>query len=459
MSDRLLNLARNPAARSVAKAVGVSLPPALTREDTPWSERPLADKLVLALHGPGADLPLASCLARLGADVATDADPAPYRAAGDAWARRVLPLSDDQKPWAILVDASGVTDVESLRFLWAAVSPRLRGLARSGRVIVLGRPPESALAPATRAARRALDGYTRSLARELGRTGATANLVTVPAGAEDRLFGVLHFLASPRSAYVSGQPWVISADLPSAFTGVRPLDGKRALVTGSARGIGEATARALAREGATVIVHDHPGSKDAVEALAAELHGTALFVDLATREGRDNLVNTAGELDILVQNAGVTRDKTLARMSAEHWDLVLAVNLQAVLDLAERVGGNLRPGGAMVCLSSIGGLGGNVGQTNYAATKAGVVGLVDALAPTWAPRGVTVAGVAPGFIETQMTAAIPFATREVARRLANVSQGGLPGDIAEVVTFLASPSGRALHGRVLRVCGGNLLGA
>ncbi len=487
MSDRFLALSGNAAARSLAKTLGVSLPPRLVRDLAPWSERALADRTVHVLLGPDATLadPLAATLARLGADVGVlfgghGWELAPFTAAAEAWARRATSLGetpDDgrvdagpvkpepvDRPWAILLDATGVSDVASLRFLWEALSPRLRSLASSGRVVVLGRPPASAPTPRARAARQALDGYTRSLARELGRTGATANLVWVPEGAEDRLHGVLHFLLSPRSAYVSGQPWALSVALPTAFAGARPLDGQIALVTGAARGIGAATARALAREGAKVLVHDHPSAKEEVDALASELHGIGLVADLATLDGRTALVDAvagygSGRLDVLVQNAGVTRDKTLARMPAEMWDLVLTVNLAAVIDLAERLGPILADGGAMVCLSSIGGIGGNVGQTNYAATKAGVIGLVEGLAPLLAARGVAVSAVAPGFIETRMTAAIPFATREVARRLSNVSQGGLPEDIAEVVTFLASPSGRALTGGVLRVCGGNLLGA
>lgn len=454
MSDRLLALSSNRAARSVAKTVGLSLPLRLERDSGAWTEQPLKDRLVVALPGPGATL--WPTLARLGADVAA-ADPAPFQAAAEAWARRVVPISEDLRPWALVIDASGVADVADLRFLWEAVSPRLRSLAFSGRVVVLGRPP--GLDPRVAAARRALDGYTRSLAKEVGRTGATANLVLVPEGAEDRLHAALHFLLSPKSAFVSGQPWTLSTDLPASFAGSRPLGGRVALVTGAARGIGEATARALAREGARVLVHDHPSAKEAAESLAAELGGSAILADLATREGRDALVAAVPHVDVLVQNAGITRDKTLARMSAEQWDLVLAVNLEAVLDLAERFGPSLPSGGAMVCLSSIGGIGGNVGQTNYAATKAGIVGLVQSLSRAWAPRGVAVAAVAPGFIETKMTAAVPFATREVARRISNVSQGGLPEDVAEVVTFLASPGGAALTGSVLRVCGGNLLGA
>ncbi len=467
MSDRLLALSGNRAARSVAKTIGVSLPPRLARDPAPWSERSLADRRVHVIVGPAATLgsALAGVLARIGADVAVDGDLAPFIAAAEAWARAATALADESRAWALVVDASGVSDTASLRFLWEQVSPRLRGLESSGRVVVLARPPETAPTAAARAARRGVDGYVRSLARELGRTGATANLVTVPEGAEDRLLGALHFLLSPRSAYVSGQPWTLGTLLPAAFQGARALDGKVALVTGSARGIGAATARMLAREGATVIVHDHPSAKDDADALAAELGGTALLADLATAEGRTALVDAVrarpngGRLDVLVQNAGVTRDKTLGRMHADAWDLVVAVNLEAVIDLAERLGATLQPGGALLCLSSIGGIGGNVGQTNYALTKAGVIGLVDALAPVCAARGIAVSAVAPGFIETRMTASIPFATREVARRLANVSQGGLPEDVAEVVTFLASPSGRALTGQVLRVCGGNLLGA
>ena len=113
----------------------------------------------------------------------------------------------------------------------------------------------------------------------------------------------------------------------------------------------------------------------------------------------------------------------------------------------------------MVCLASIAGIAGNTGQTNYAASKAGVIGYVQAVAPTLAARGVAVNAVAPGFIETDMTARIPAATREVARRLCNLSQGGLPVDVAETVTFLASPGAAGLSGQVVRICGGNFIGA
>ncbi len=466
MSDRLLALSSNSTARSLAKSLGVPLPPRLERDTGPWRDLPLAGRRIVVWTGEGAgstalSAALAESLPRLGGDVAVAAgEVAAFEAAGQAWARPPRPLAENERPAALVFDASGITDVAALQQLWSALSPQVRGLLASGRVLVLSRPPRG-LPLRAAAAQRSLEGFVRSLAKELGRTGATAQLVEVPHGAEDRIGAVLAFLLSPRSTYVSGQAWRISTLLPAAFTPSRPLDGRRALVTGAARGIGAATARALAREGARVIVHDHPGAEAEAREVAAELHGDVLLADLGDEEGLQRLVGDPRleALDVLVQNAGITRDRTLARMSAEEWDLLMRVNLEAPLRLAETLGERLRSGGAMVCLSSIGGIAGNMGQTNYAASKAGIIGMVESAAEGYASRGVAVSAIAPGFIETRMSAAIPFATREVARRIANLSQGGLPEDVAEVVTFLASPSGRALSGSVLRVCGGNLIGA
>jgi 3-oxoacyl-[acyl-carrier protein] reductase len=166
-----------------------------------------------------------------------------------------------------------------------------------------------------------------------------------------------------------------------------------------------------------------------------------------------------GKLDILVHNAGVTRDKMLANMSEDKWDLALAVNLAAVLRGTEALDPLLQDGGRVVCLSSTVGISGNAGQTNYTTAKAGLIGFVRALAPSLKKRGITVNAVAPGFIETRLTDAIPVATREVARRLPNLSQGGLPKDVAEVITFLVSPGAYGITGELVRVCGGALNGA
>jgi len=185
-----------------------------------------------------------------------------------------------------------------------------------------------------------------------------------------------------------------------------------------------------------------------------------LTAEGATERIADWVVERFGGLDILVNNAGITRDKTLLRMKPEQWDQCVAVNFQAVVDLTERLrDGVLRSEGRVVCLSSVTGLAGNYGQTNYSASKAGVVGYVQGLASPLARRGIAVNAVAPGFIETRLTAAMPPVQREVARRVAAVGQGGLPVDVAEVITFLSSPGAQGLTGQVVRVCGGNMIGA
>jgi len=144
-------------------------------------------------------------------------------------------------------------------------------------------------------------------------------------------------------------------------------------------------------------------------------------------------------------------------MTADEWSSVVAINLDAVTRITAAL--PLRDHGRVICLSSVAGIAGNLGQTNYAASKAGLVGYVRALAHELAPRGITVNAVAPGFIETRMTAAIPLAIREAGRRLSALGQGGLPLDVAETITFLAQPAAAGLTGAVARVCGGALIGA
>jgi 3-oxoacyl-[acyl-carrier protein] reductase len=234
-------------------------------------------------------------------------------------------------------------------------------------------------------------------------------------------------------------------------------------VTGAARGIGNATARLLAQEGAHVLCLDRPADEAATSQLAREIGGTPLLVDMSAADAPTLLVEAArarGGIDVLVHNAGITRDKTLARMSAELWDQVLDVNLGAVIRTTEElVNGSLKDGGRIICLSSIAGIAGNVGQTNYGASKAGIIGYVRAMSERLADRGITVNAIAPGFIETRLTAAIPIAIREVARRMSALGQGGLPEDVAQAILFLATPGAQGITGRTLRVCGGSLVGA
>ena len=479
MSDLLLDLGQSPRARQLVKALGlpIPLPQALRRAKGPWGERPLEGSLIVFASAPEGTLAprVAEALASAGAHVRVEAEAfaAPFVAAGEAYGRPVTSGAGGSKesnaaearPAALVFDATGIDDVSALRALYDFFHPWAPRLARSGRVVVLGRTPDG-LPPGRAAAQTALDGFVRSLAKEIGRTGATANLLYVAAGAEERVDGALQFLLSPRAAFVDGQPLRINgvahgtAHRPRA----RSLDGKVALVTGAARGIGAATARILAGEGARVVCLDRPADDAATSQLARELHGAAILLDVSHPDAPEALARelTArfGKVDVVVHNAGVTRDKTLARMSPEQWDQVAQINLTAVVRMTEALlAGPMADGGRIVALSSIAGLAGNVGQTNYAASKAGVAGLVRALAPTVAERGITVNAIAPGFIETRMTAAIPMAVREVARRMSALGQGGLPEDVGQAVTFLATPAAIGVTGQVLRVCGASMVGA
>ncbi|MDQ3934430.1 MAG: 3-oxoacyl-ACP reductase, partial [Actinomycetota bacterium] len=374
-------------------------------------------------------------------------------------------VDESQRFGALVYDASGIEDTDSLKALYEFFHPVIRRVRPSGRVVVLATPPEMAETPLHAVAQRALEGFVRSVGKEVG-NGSTANLVYVAPGAEGAMESTLRFLLSGRSAYVSGQPIRIGAGqaVPPADW-ERALDGKVAVVTGAARGIGEAIAEVLARDGAHVVCLDVPGQGEALTEVANRVEGSALQLDItaadAPRRIADHLRERHGGVDVFVHNAGVTRDKTLGRMSDDQWDLVLDINLssQARINdvlLKEDV---LRPGGRIVTVSSVSGIAGNRGQANYATTKAGVIGLVDALAPVVAERPATINAVAPGFIETQMTAAMPVATREGGRRLNSLSQGGLPVDVAEMIAWLASPGSGGVNGNAVRVCGQALIGA
>jgi 3-oxoacyl-[acyl-carrier protein] reductase len=276
----------------------------------------------------------------------------------------------------------------------------------------------------------------------------------------------LRFFLSPKSAFVTAQPLTVSGEVGSN-TVVAPtaaLFGKRAIVTGAAQGIGKATARALAREGAHVVIVDRPDADAEASRLARELSGSVLLVDIASEQASNEFtafLTRHGAADIVVHNAGVTRDKTLGRMSDEQWKLVLDVNLRAAARLTESMlkDGLLCDEGRLVFLASVSGIAGNPGQTNYAASKAGLIGYVRALAPRVAPNGVTVNAIAPGLIETAMTARMPLGIREAARRLSALGQGGQPEDVAEAIAFLSLPDAHGVSGAVLRVCGGALVGA
>ena len=367
---------------------------------------------------------------------------------------------------ALVFDASGIGGSQDLRELYDFFHPVIRQVGRSGRVVVLGVPPEHANGRQAAVAQRALEGFVRAIGKEVGNKGATANLVYVAPEAEGNLDSTLRFLLSSRSAYLSGQVVRIGAGESSEPADwERPLVGKVSLVTGASRGIGASIARTLARDGAHVVCLDIPDQGEALVEIANEIGGSALQLDIssddAPRTLAEHLRERHGGVDVVVHNAGVTRDKTLGRMSEEQWDMLLSINLtsQERINDALLDGDVLRRGGRLVTVSSVSGIAGNRGQTNYATSKAGVIGVVDAYAPVMAERGATINAVAPGFIETQMTAAMPVGTREGGRRLNSLSQGGLPVDVAEAIAWFGSPGSGGVNGNVVRVCGQALIGA
>jgi 3-oxoacyl-[acyl-carrier protein] reductase len=374
--------------------------------------------------------------------------------------------TDGEKPAAVILDATGLRTPADLASAHDFLSPAVKRLRATGRVLILADPPSDAGSPAQAAARQALDGLVRSIGKEL-LNGSTANLVFVPEGAEDAIASPVRFFLSGRSAYVDGQVMSVSAaTIPAAADDEKPLAGKVAVVTGAARGIGAAIAKVMARDGAHVVAVDIPAAGDKLAEVANGIGGTALQLDITADDAPQRLVEHLeerhGGVDIVVHNAGITRDKLLVNMDAARWNSVMAVNLQAQLDITQALldaEGALKPDARVVCVSSQSGIAGNRGQTNYAASKAGVIGMVRAWAPQFAARGATINAVAPGFIVTEMTAKMPFGTREVGSRINSLQQGGLPVDVAETIAWLSQPESAGVNGQTVRVCGQSMLGA
>ena len=471
--DAYLDVVATGPGRSVAGALGLPAPVSLTRHEAGRPEKPRT-VLVIADESSSADADaLAQALSARGHDVRRDAQ------AVAEGSERI------QAALLVLSQAHGPSDLTAPSLSLGSV---LRRLDRGARVVAVSRAAEGVAAGSAvavsasaveagtesvrrNAARQGAVGLVRSLAQEM-RGGATANGIVVADGVAvdaPSVLGGLDFLLSGRSAFVSGQFLPVTseagpASLAQAALGETPLEGRVIVVTGAARGIGEQIARLLHAQGAQVVPIDVPAAGDALAKLANAIGAASLPLDVTADDAGQRILEHCrtrfGRIDGIVHNAGITRDKMLANMDEARFASVQAVNVEAPLRITQQLLADpLAQGLRVVGLASTSGIAGNRGQTNYAVSKAGVVGMVAALAPELAAGGGTANAVAPGFIETEMTAKIPMARRQVARRLNSLQQGGLPVDVAEAIAFLLSDAAAGISGQTLRVCGQNLVGA
>ncbi|OJX96061.1 MAG: 3-oxoacyl-ACP reductase [Micrococcales bacterium 73-15] len=470
-------------ASTLTKALGLTEPVQLRRTDPDSVDVPLVAGPVLVVgdaapgegggDGSGEVAGVVSTLRSWGCDVRE-------------WSPETGAPSE-QRWGAVVVVLTGLTAPDQAAAPVLALGSVLRDLARCARVVVISRLPSDAtrarvdgtddasrrddrsgdgeVSPAEAAARAGVEGLVRSLGKEL-RAGATANGIQLADGIDvlaPAAVGTLRFLLSARSAFVNGQLVPVTGDGEAPADWARPLAGKVAVVTGAARGIGAETVRVLVRDGALVLGVDVPAAGEALARTMNAAGGVALQLDITAPDAAERILEAIGRgpfrgrLDVLVHNAGILRDKLLANMTPAQWESVVAVNLAAQLAITAGLA-EAAPGLVQVSLASTSGIAGNRGQTNYGFSKAGVIGATQAWAVLLGEGGGRANAVAPGFIETEMTASIPAVQREISRRVSSLGQGGKPVDVGEAVAFLASPQAGGINGQVLRVCGQNLVG-
>ena len=452
-----------PAGKFVAKKMGLNEPPKLRRGRT----MPTGPVVLGELDGGGIARETLSLLGITPGQPLLDV--ADNRTKDEKG--RAQPPRYQQKPGAIVIDATGVREITQLEGIRQLLRPIMRGLEPSGRVILLATDASEVEGLEAKAVAQGIDGINRTVGKEL-RAGSTSNLVFVKGGATAQdLASTMSFLLEGRSAFVSGQAWRVGPAKVQHEVSPRPFEGKVVVVTGAARGIGAAIARTFARDGAEVVAVDIPQAGDALAKVANEIKGSALQLDITAEDAGEKIAKHVArvlgaekKIWAIVHNAGITRDRMLANLDEKLWGSVLDVNLAAEMRINDYLLNNDVPGGLadearIVGIASTSGVAGNKGQTNYAASKAGVMGLVWAMRDELADQPISTNAVAPGFIETEMTGAIPFLQREIFRRTNSLSQGGNPVDVAETLAYLCDPASGGVDGQVIRVCGQNLVGA
>ncbi len=452
MSDLLLNLANNPSTKRLVKLAGLPSPARLSRTNKGYDSLPLSGKNIL-----------------IGQSKKAYAIDTLNKTAKDFGGEIALHKSENKgsRYDALILDATGCEQTSELEVLYTFFHSAIANIDKNARVLIVNSIEDGAVNAERSACINAIKGFGRALAKELGRKGATVNTICLAKTGVDRLPGVMRFFLGPQTTYVTGQVIELNESVtpPSKLNSSDLLKGKVAVVTGSAGGIGAATAERLIQEGARVVCLDVPMAEAALKDTCKKIGADALALDITDSNAASTLANYIlreyGGVDIVVHNAGITRDRTLAKMEKHFWDKVIDVNLAAVIQIDKTLEqeGVLNDGARIICLSSVSGIAGNFGQCNYAASKAALIGYVQCQAKRLATRGISVNAVAPGFIETAMTKAMPVLPREAGRRLNSLKQGGQPRDAAELITFLSTPESFGVSGQLIRVCGQALIGA
>lgn len=463
MSDHYSKLTQSGLGKTVAKNLGLPTPVQLQRYE---QGQPIlcGEVAVAGADGAKFESDILAVLSALEAKITTKAQ---------------LPsklLNQHMYFKVVVYDASGIQTPEQLEQLYQFFSSLVKRIKPSGKILITACSDEqTGVNLAYSAAQKAVLGFVKSLAKEVGR-GICVNALYINRHTQDHLRHAFEFLLSHKSAYVSGQAIHLDARLnanqlsstqnQSAYP--KPsLNGKKILITGAAGDIGRATCQVLLREGAVLYCVDLPQNIARLQEMANQVNTLTacriqiLPLDITQEDAAINIIQATGTLDGVVHSAGIAMDKTLANMSLNQWQNVIDVNLIAMVNLTQQLLNHsaLNDLARVVCLSSIVGICGNFGQSNYAAAKAGVFGMVQALAKVFALTDKRVNAVAAGFIESGMTQRIPFTIKEAGRRMNAMNQGGLPIDVAEAVAWLLSKKADGLNGQTIRVCGQSVLGA
>lgn len=377
----------------------------------------------------------------------------------------------DKSIEALVIDATNYINENSYPNLFLTVQKSLKSLSHNARILFIANAKNTKQSAEKNAFSQALVGFTKSLAKEVGRKGSTANIVLIDneetstdINSSSALVAPLKFFLSAKSTFVSGQVLTIKNHAKLAVKPSKTKRNKVAIVTGAAQGIGAAIASKLTDDGYFVVGVDIEPMTALLNRTMDKLSGEAFVLDVSATNAGEELATLAKKhdgFDLIVHNAGITRDKTLAKMPEHFWQQTININLLSVIRINNVLINKecINTGGSIVCLSSMNGIAGQGGQTNYACSKAGIIGYVESMYSELVASNITINAVAPGFIETKMTEQIPFFTREIGRRMSALGQGGLPVDVAETVVFLGSLSNSSVSGQTVRVCGLNIIGA